>query len=81
MSWLRLSVILAARAVVRPTLAIALCRVAWRFRRRGWYRRVPFIPLPSGAYVRWRMSTAYGNERAVPPPEDVVRYAQWAARS
>jgi hypothetical protein len=26
------------------------------------------------------MYTAYGDERAVPPVEDVIRYARWAAR-
>jgi taurine--2-oxoglutarate transaminase len=34
----------------------------------------------SGAYTRWRMYTAYGDERAVPPLEDVIRYARWAGR-
>jgi hypothetical protein len=27
--------------------------------------------------VRWRMQTAYGDEAAVPPAEDVVRLARW----
>jgi hypothetical protein len=30
--------------------------------------------------LRWRMYTAYGDERFVPPPEDVVKYARWAVR-
>jgi hypothetical protein len=30
--------------------------------------------------VRWRMLTAYGDERALPPVRDVVRYARWATR-
>src|SRR5207237_9191884 len=60
--------------------AIALVRVGWRFRRRAWYRRVPFLPLPSREYVRWRMHTAYGRDDAVPPADDVIRYARWATR-
>jgi hypothetical protein len=28
--------------------------------------------------VRWRMHTAYGDHRAVPPADDLVRYARWA---
>jgi hypothetical protein len=80
MSWLRLSLQLAARAAVRPALAAALIRVLWRFRSRGWYRRFPFLPLPSRPYVRWRMHTAYGSYDAVPPAEDIIRYARWAVR-
>jgi hypothetical protein len=66
---------------VRPPLAIDLVRVAWRFRSRGWWRRPPFLPLPDREYVRWRMYTAYGDADAVPPAEDLVRYARWAGRS
>lgn len=80
MTWLRLSLALAARAAVRPRLAADLLRVAWRFRARGWWRRFPFLPLPSRPYVRWRMHTAYGDHDAIPPAEDIVRYARWAAR-
>jgi hypothetical protein len=80
MGWLRLTTTLAARAAVRPVLAGALLTTAWRFRKRGWYRRFPFLPLPSMEYVRWRMYTAYGDEDAVPPAGDVERYARWAAR-
>ena len=80
MTWLRLTLALALRAVVRPALAADLLRVAWRFRRRGWWRRFPFLPVPSREYVRWRMHTAYGDHDAVPPADDVVRYARWVAR-
>jgi hypothetical protein len=27
--------------------------------------------------MRWRMYTAYGDENAVPPIDDVVRFARW----
>lgn len=77
MSWGRLSLTLALRAIRHPPLAIGLLRVAWRFRRRRWWRRPPFLPLPPGEYVRWRIYTAYGDERVVPPADDVVRYARW----
>ena len=79
-SWLGLTATLALRALVNPPLAIALLRVAWRFRDRRWWRRVPFLPLPAKEYVRWRMHTAYGDDDFVPPPEDVIRYARWAVK-
>lgn len=68
------------RALVSPSLAWALLVMAWRFRHRRWYLRFPFLPLPPREYIRWRMYTAYGNAEAVPPVEDVVRYARWAVR-
>ena len=80
MGWGRLSLALALRAAARPALATDLLRVAWRFRARGWWRRPPFLPLPARDSVRWRMHPAYGDADAVPPVEDVVRYARWTGR-
>lgn len=81
MSWIRLTATLAGRALVSPRLAADLLRVAWRFRSRTWHRRFPFLPLPSGNYVRWRMHTAYGDHHAIPPADDVERYARWVGRT
>jgi hypothetical protein len=79
-SWSGLSFSLFLRSMRSPSTGVALLRVAWRFRARGWNRRFPFLPLPAKDYVRWRMYTAYGDERIVPPADDVVRYARWAVR-
>jgi hypothetical protein len=80
MSWSRLSLALAARSITRPRLGIDLLRVAWRFRRRDWNTRFPFLPIPDPTYVRWRMYTAYGDYDAIPPARDVERYARWAVK-
>lgn len=29
--------------------------------RRGWWRRPPFLPLPSRRYLKFRLDTAYGE--------------------
>lgn len=76
-SWGKLAFRLALRAAVRPGLAIDLLTAAWAFRRRDWARRPPFLPVPAPEYMRWRMYTAYGDEAAVPPLEDVIRFARW----
>lgn len=68
------------RGLRHPAIGLALVRVGWRFRARAWYRRFPFLPLPDATYLRWRMYTAYGDENAVPPADDIVRYARWAVR-
>jgi len=76
-SWPGLVVRLALRAAIRPWLALDLLAAVWAFRRRHWYRIPPFLPLPDHEYIRWRMYTAYGDENAVPPAEDVIRFARW----
>jgi hypothetical protein len=77
MSWGSLAARLTLRAAFRPRLALDLLRTAWAFRGRDWWRRPPFLPLPDRPYLRWRMYTAYADESAVPPVEDVVRFARW----
>ena len=76
-SWKGLLLRLALRALVNPRVAVDLLRTAWAFRRREWWRRAPFLPVPDATYLRWRMYTAYGDEDAVPPLEDVIRFARW----
>lgn len=80
MAWLRLTLTLIGRGLVNPRDGAALLRMGWRFRRRHWWRRAPFLPLPATDYVKWRLHTAYGDEGTVPPASDIVRLARWAAR-
>jgi hypothetical protein len=56
---------------------VDLLKTAWAFRRRRWWARAPWLPLPDREYLRWRMYTAYADEDAVPPADDVVRFARW----
>jgi hypothetical protein len=76
-SWPSLALGLTLRAAVNPRIAADLLSLAWSMRRRGWLRRPPFLPLPPPEYLRWRMYTAYGDEAAVPPAADVLRFARW----
>lgn len=79
-AWVRLLLTLVVRALINPHLGMDLLRLVWSFRARDWYRKPPFLPLPPAQYIRWRMFTAYGDEEAVPPAEDVVRFARWRHR-
>jgi hypothetical protein len=76
-TWPALTLRLAGRAALNPRLALDLVRTAWAFRRRRWWTKAPFLPLPDREYLRWRMYTAYGDENAVPPPGDVIGFARW----
>jgi hypothetical protein len=78
--WLALTLTLFFRGLVHPPTGLALLRIAWRFRRRNWWRRPPFLPLPATTYLQWRMHTVYGDHHAIPPAGDVIRYARWAVR-
>lgn len=66
-------------ALRRPRLWPALLSAAWAFRPRDWYRRPPFLPLPSRTYMRWRLETAYGEPDAVPPAGEIERFVTWSA--
>ena len=70
---------LVGTAIRQPSLIPALLEAAWAFRSNGWYRRPPFLPIPSKAYMRWRMETAYGDPDAVPPNTELERYIRWGA--
>ena len=76
-SWASLTGRLVLRGLLNPRLGIDLLRTAWAFRRRRWWAQPPFLPVPDRTYLRWRMHTAYADDDAVPPLDDVIRFARW----
>ena len=70
--------------VVRPRYWPTSIRVASRLARSRWWKRPPFLPIPSTAYVRFRIETQYGavddvgsaamRHRLV---DDVLKYLRW----
>ncbi len=62
----------------RPDLWPTALRVALRLAPEGWWRRSPYLPLPSPDYLHFRMVTAYGGDGTRPPePHDLVTYLEW----
>lgn len=61
---------------VRPHLWATALRQGARMSPDGWWRRPPFVPRPSRAYLRFRSRTAYGDDRP-PQPRDVVEWLEW----
>lgn len=61
----------------RPGLWIPALRTGWRLRRNRWWAVAPFVPVPSPAYLRFRMVTAYGDAEADPTVDDVITYLRW----
>lgn len=60
----------------RPSLWRIGIAQAFRLARPGWWRRLPFLPLPDLDYVRFRLETAYGPNGA-PAGDDLVAYLNW----
>jgi hypothetical protein len=65
------------RVVLRPDLWWTACGVVVRMARPGWWRSPPHRPLPDNRLWAFRMVTAYGDPRAVPPPADVISFLEW----
>ncbi|HUS42504.1 MAG TPA: hypothetical protein VMY16_07540 [Ilumatobacteraceae bacterium] len=42
-----------------------------------WWARAPFVPLPSRAYLEFRLVTQYGDISHRPDAEDVLNYLRW----
>jgi hypothetical protein len=63
--------------VRRPQLWTTAMRQARRTARPGWWRRAPFLPLPGGPYLRFRVLTQYGDADHPLVVEDVVNYLRW----
>lgn len=67
--------------LVRPWLwPTALVQIG-RLAPRGWWHRVPFLPLPPAEYMEFRMVTQYGGGHGDPSApiraRDVVDYLAW----
>jgi hypothetical protein len=71
-------VIRVAFAVLRrPLLWPTAVRVARRTATHGWWRRAPFLPVPSGDYLRFRKVTQYGDADREPDAADALAYLSW----
>ena len=69
----------AVRAVARrPQLWLPGARAYVAHVPGGWYRRVPFLPVPDRAWIRFRLQTAYGDPTHAPEPDDVVTWLEWS---
>jgi hypothetical protein len=73
MAWIRIGV----AVVARPRLWSTVVRQMRRTAAPGWYRRRPFLPVPSGAYLHFRLVTQYADAQHRPEPADVVSYLAW----
>ncbi len=66
-----------AGLLVRPWLWAVAARQVLTLAVPGWWRRPPHLPLPSPAYVAFRLETMYGRSDRAPTPADVLDYLRW----
>ena len=69
-----------AAVVRRPRLWPVAARQWRRTVPDGWWRRRPYLPVPTAEYLRFRLLTQYGDSQARASPADVVNYLQWCRR-
>jgi hypothetical protein len=67
-----------ARAVLaRPRLWLPAIRQSLVLAPGGWWRRRPFLPVPSTEMLHFRSITQYGSPDHPPSPDDVLDYLEW----
>ncbi len=65
-------------AVARQPRLWATALKQWRRTTPSqWWRRRPFLPVPSGDYLRFRTVTQYGQVGHPLIAEDVLNYLEW----
>jgi hypothetical protein len=68
----------AATALVsRPRLWPAALRQARALVPAAWWRRRPFLPVPDRDWLRFRMTTAYGDPSAPVDVDDLLVWLAW----
>lgn len=51
-------------------ITLTLLIYGWRVRRKGWWYRFPFLPIPPKRWLMWRFETAWGIDSTYPKWED-----------
>ncbi len=81
LSRLRSNLAVAVRVATAVARRPRLWRTALRQWRRAtpaqWWRRRPFLPLPSAGYLRFRTLTQYGSADHPLVLDDVLNYLEW----
>jgi hypothetical protein len=67
----------AAAVMRRPRLWATAVRQIHRTAAPGWWRRPPFVPIPSRGYLDFRLVTQYGETSRQLDAHDVVNYLSW----
>ena len=58
-------------ATTKPIkVIIRLLKYGWLVKRKGWWYKFPFLPIPPKAWLLWRLETAWGIDSMNPKWKD-----------
>ncbi len=63
---------------VRPGLWVTAISQMFRLAESGWWKRSPFLPKPSQAFLEFRSKTQYGTLETEIEAVDVLAWLVWA---
>ena len=75
---LRLLLSSASALVAHPKLWPSGVAAGLELVPRQWWRRRPYLPVPSSEWLGFRMETAYGSPDALPPADDILAFVAFA---
>ncbi|MFZ9629342.1 MAG: hypothetical protein ACO3C1_08315 [Ilumatobacteraceae bacterium] len=64
----------------RPSLWTTALRQWRRTTPSDWWRRRPFLPVPTAEYLHFRLVTQYGDAHHPVVADDVLNYLAWCKR-
>jgi hypothetical protein len=71
---------LLAHLARHPRDVSVVVAAGWRLRRRAWWRRAPFLPLPGTDYWEFRLVTANATSDLLMSAQSIVEAATWSVR-
>lgn len=77
---MRLALGVAGAVALRPDLWATAVRQLVALAPRRWWRRRPFLPVPDGDYLAFRLEAMYGSATPEAGSGDVVAYLEWCRR-
>jgi hypothetical protein len=66
-----------AVVAAHPRLWSTAVGQGWRLVPNRWWTRAPYLPVPSRAYLQFRLVTQYGETSHRTEPDDVLNYLRW----
>ena len=63
---------------VRPELWVTAFRQLFRLAESGWWKRLPFLPIPSLELIEFRSKTQYGSLEVEIEAADVLAWLIWS---
>lgn len=64
----------------RPRLWATAVSAVSTYAPNGWYRKFPFLPIPTAEFLEFRSYTAYGKSagsESMPDSDDFILYLEW----